>query len=193
MFQRRCAKSGNDVQLECAPREFSPRAATACDSCRRAAAPACRRCRSSNSGRRLGKERARRRSIRASPVAPWPVGSLLRAAQAGHVFHADVAPPSDNAGAEIVIHERDRRGPESRFAPRLQDRDFAQARRHSRRGAELQAPRTARGSHGARHSPLGRWRAGLQRICRALPVSGAEKAEQPVAPFPLPTQRRNAR
>lgn len=24
-----------------------------------------------------------------------------------HIFHADVAPPSDNAGAEIVIHERD--------------------------------------------------------------------------------------
>jgi hypothetical protein len=24
-----------------------------------------------------------------------------------HIFHADVAPPSDNAGAEIAIHERD--------------------------------------------------------------------------------------
>lgn len=28
-----------------------------------------------------------------------------------HIFHADVAPPSDNAGAEIVIHERDRAAP----------------------------------------------------------------------------------
>lgn len=28
-----------------------------------------------------------------------------------HAFHADVAPPSDNAGAEIVIHERDRAAP----------------------------------------------------------------------------------
>lgn len=32
-----------------------------------------------------------------------PAGPLKRT----HVFHADVAPPSDNAGAEIVIHERD--------------------------------------------------------------------------------------
>jgi hypothetical protein len=28
-----------------------------------------------------------------------------------YVFHADVAPPSANAGAEIVIHERDRTNP----------------------------------------------------------------------------------
>lgn len=32
-----------------------------------------------------------------------PAGPLKRT----HIFHADVAPPSDNAGAEIVIHERD--------------------------------------------------------------------------------------
>lgn len=32
-----------------------------------------------------------------------PTGPLKRT----HIFHADVAPPSDNAGAEIVIHERD--------------------------------------------------------------------------------------
>jgi hypothetical protein len=32
-----------------------------------------------------------------------PAGPLQRT----HIFHADVAPPSDNAGAEIVIHERD--------------------------------------------------------------------------------------
>ena len=32
-----------------------------------------------------------------------PSGPLKRT----HIFHADVAPPSDNAGAEIVIHERD--------------------------------------------------------------------------------------
>ena len=32
-----------------------------------------------------------------------PSGPLKRT----HIFHADVAPPSDNTGAEIVIHERD--------------------------------------------------------------------------------------
>lgn len=32
-----------------------------------------------------------------------PAGPL----KSTHIFHADVAPPSDNAGAEIVIHERD--------------------------------------------------------------------------------------
>jgi hypothetical protein len=34
--------------------------------------------------------------------------------KATHVFNADVAPPSDNAGAEIVIHERDPGAPSPR-------------------------------------------------------------------------------
>ncbi len=42
-------------------------------------------------------------------MACWfaPSGPLKQT----HVFHADVAPPSANAGAEIVIHERDRAAP----------------------------------------------------------------------------------
>ncbi len=42
-------------------------------------------------------------------MACWfsPTGPLKQ----NYAFHADVAPPSDNAGAEIVIHERDRAAP----------------------------------------------------------------------------------
>jgi hypothetical protein len=42
-------------------------------------------------------------------MACWfsPNGPLKQ----NYAFHADVAPPSDNAGAEIVIHERDRAAP----------------------------------------------------------------------------------
>jgi hypothetical protein len=42
-------------------------------------------------------------------MACWfsPNGPLKQ----NYAFHADVAPPSDNAGAEIVIHERDRNAP----------------------------------------------------------------------------------
>jgi hypothetical protein len=116
-------------------------------------------------------------------MACWfsPSGPLKQ----NYAFHADVAPPSDNAGAEIVIHERDRAAPSPL----------------SLRAYKISIARTPEGTAVAEQNfklpdllaktmaeDIRRWAGGDLGCSTAtpavLPVSDAQKADTPVGAIP---------
>jgi hypothetical protein len=107
MFQRRCAKFGSESRSAALLLALG---ATVCalTACSSASLPTLPKLELPVSAYKEEPSEIYSRIARGA-MACWfaPSGPLKQT----HVFHADVAPPSDNAGAEIVIHERDRAAP----------------------------------------------------------------------------------
>lgn len=116
-------------------------------------------------------------------MACWfaPTGPLKQT----HVFHADVAPPSDNAGAEIVIHERDSAAP-SPLSLRAYKISITRAPEGTAVAAQnLKLPEPLATTMG---EDVRRWAGGNLECSTstpaALPVSDAQKAATPVGAIP---------
>jgi DNA segregation ATPase FtsK/SpoIIIE-like protein len=125
-------------------------------------------------------------------MACWfaPSGPLKQT----HVFHADVAPPSENAGAEIVIHERDRAAP-SPLSLRAYKISISRAPEGSTvAGQNLKLPEPLATTMA---QDIQRW-AGGKLDCNAntpaaLPVSDAQTADTPVGAIPASAAKTKAR
>lgn len=115
-------------------------------------------------------------------MACWfaPSGPLKQT----HVFHADVAPPSDNAGAEIVIHERDRAAPSplSLRAYKISITRVPEGTAVAEQNIKLPEPLAKTMAEDIR-----RWAGGSFDCATTpvvLPVSDAQKAAMPVGSIP---------
>lgn len=125
-------------------------------------------------------------------MACWfaPSGPLKQT----HVFHADVAPPSENAGAEIVIHERDRAAP-SPLSLRAYKISIARTPEGTAvAGQNLKLPEPLATTMA---EDIRRW-AGGKLDCSAntpaaLPVSDTQKADTPVGAIPASNTKTKAR
>lgn len=111
-----------------------------------------------------------------------------------HVFHADVAPPSDNAGAEIVIHERDTAAPSPRslrsyriLITRAPEGTFVAAE-------NLKLPETLAASM---KEDVTRWAGGTSGCSSTVPEAWAAKSVQPgemtTGTVPVSTTRAKSR
>lgn len=116
-------------------------------------------------------------------MACWfsPNGPLKQS----YAFHADVAPPSDNAGAEIVIHERDRNAPSplSLRAYKIVISRKPEGTAVEEQNFKLPAPIAAMMAQDIR-----RWAGGAHECGTAMsvaqPATDAQKAATPVNPIP---------
>src|SRR5688572_1732566 len=116
-------------------------------------------------------------------MACWfsPNGPLKQ----NYAFHADVAPPSDNAGAEIVIHERDRNAPSplSLRAYKILISRKPEGTAVEEQNFKLPAPLAAMMAQDIR-----RWAGGKLDCNTPIPVAqptpDAQKNSQPVSPIP---------
>ncbi len=116
-------------------------------------------------------------------MACWfsPSGPLKLA----YAFHADVAPPSDNAGAEIVIHKRDQAAPSPLS---LRAYKIVISRKPEGTAIEEQNLTLPEALAAMMTQDVRRW-AGGDLDCSAAaqvaqPASDAQKGPQPVGPIP---------
>jgi hypothetical protein len=116
-------------------------------------------------------------------MACWfsPNGPLKQ----NYAFHADVAPPSDNAGAEIVIHERDRAAPSPLS---LRAYKILISRKPEGTAVEEQNLKLPEPLGAAMSQDVRRWAGGNLDCGAATPVAqpapDAQKGTQAVSPIP---------
>jgi hypothetical protein len=121
-------------------------------------------------------------------MACWfaPSGPLKQT----HVFHADVAPPSENAGAEIVIHERDRAAPSplSLRAYKISIARTPEGTAVAEQNVKLPEPLAKTMAEDIRRWAGGNFDCGPTTPA-VLPVSDAQKAAMPVGSIPAPNAK----
>lgn len=116
-------------------------------------------------------------------MACWfsPNGPLKK----NYAFHADVAPPSDNAGAEIVIHERDSAAPSPLS---LRAYKILIARQPEGTAVAEQNFKLPESLAATMAQDIRRWAGGNLDCGAATPVAqqapDAKKGAQPVSPIP---------
>ncbi|MFM9849906.1 MAG: hypothetical protein ACKVP3_22465 [Hyphomicrobiaceae bacterium] len=102
-----------------------------------------------------------------------------------YAFHADVAPPSDNAGAEIVIHERDRAAPSPLS---LRAYKIVISRKPEGTAVEEQNFKLPEPLAAMMAQDIRRWAGGTHECGTAMsvaqPAADAQKAATPVSPIP---------